>query len=77
MEALDSIIYNIDPLEYTVNRLCRPVIQIDENGVIVKKYDSISEASRVMGVGEKSIRAAANGLQKRAAGYYWVFDSPK
>lgn len=66
---------NISPVEYdTVEPgKMRPVVQIDENGVIIQRYESISSASRSIGVSAKSIRSAANGVQKRAAGFYWMY----
>ena len=52
----------------------KTVIQVDKNGEIIRRYNSISEASRVVGVDTKGIRNAANGLQKTAGGFYWIFD---
>ena len=53
----------------------RAIIQMDDEGNIIKEYCSISAASQEVGVNSKSIRDAANGVQKRAGGYRWVFKS--
>lgn len=78
LEDADSEKHNIDPVEYSDSvqnpGTGRPVVQIDEDGVVVNRFNSISEASRVVGVDVKSIRAAASGKQKKAAGYYWMFN---
>lgn len=71
-----SIPDTLPPVEYDTIKPgeMRPVIQIDEDGVIVQRYESVSAASRAVGVGAKSIRDAANGVQKRAAGLFWSYD---
>lgn len=51
----------------------RAVYQIDTDGVILKKYESISAASRAVGVDAKNIRAVLNGIQKKAGGFYWDY----
>ena len=51
----------------------RAIIQMDDEGNIIKEYCSISAASQEVGVNSKSIRDAANGVQKRAGGYRWMF----
>lgn len=79
IESTDSIIKNIEPVAYAHSDNAfgqsRPIYQVDDDGVIVQRFDSISEASRTVGVDKKSIRMAANGKQKKAAGYHWVFES--
>ena len=35
--------------------------------------DSIAAAVQEVGVSSKSIRDAANGVQKRAGGYHWMY----
>ncbi|MDO5568589.1 MAG: exonuclease domain-containing protein [bacterium] len=52
----------------------RVVIQMDDNGNIIKKYISIAEAVRQTGVNSKSIRDAATGVQKHAGGYCWKYE---
>lgn len=52
---------------------CRPIVQLDDSGCVIQEFPSISEAERVVGISSKSIRAAANGVQKHAGGYRWQF----
>ncbi|SOC17708.1 NUMOD1 domain-containing DNA-binding protein [Pseudobutyrivibrio ruminis] len=52
----------------------RPVIQLDDNGVIIKKYNSVTEASQTLGVNAKSIRLCAKGSQKHAGGFCWKYE---
>lgn len=51
----------------------RAVCRLDDNGTVLEEYDSISEAVSKSGVNSKSIRNAANGIQKHAGGYCWKF----
>ena len=52
----------------------RAIIQMDDNGNIIRKYISIAEAVRETGVNSKSIRDAAKGVQKHAGGYCWKYE---
>lgn len=51
----------------------RHIYQLDDNENIIKEFISISEATRETGINSKSIRDAANGIQKHAGGYVWKF----
>ena len=51
----------------------RVIVQLDDNHNIVNKYPSIAEAVRQTGINSKSIRDAANGVQKHAGGYVWEY----
>lgn len=51
----------------------RAVLQMDDDGNIIKEFDSIAAAVKEVGVSSKSIRDAANGVQKRAGGYHWMY----
>ncbi|WP_455580668.1 exonuclease domain-containing protein [Dysosmobacter sp.] len=51
----------------------RPILQMDDSGIIIKEFPSIAAAEREIGVSSKSIREAANGVQKHAGGYCWCF----
>ncbi len=51
----------------------RAILQMDDDGNIIKEFDTIAAAVREVGVSSKSIRDAANGVQKRAGGYHWVY----
>ena len=51
----------------------RAVIQMNDDGSIVNEFVSIAEAVTKTGVNSKSIRDAANGVQKHAGGFCWKF----
>lgn len=52
----------------------RSIIQMNDDGSIIKKYISIAEAVRQTGINSKSIRDAAKGVQKHAGGYCWKYE---
>lgn len=52
----------------------RGIIQMNDEGKIIKKYISIAEAVRQTGVNSKSIRDAAKGVQKHAGGFVWKYE---
>lgn len=52
----------------------RAVLQMDNEMNVIHRYDSIAEAVRETGVNSKSIRDAANGVQKRAGGFVWRYE---
>ena len=51
----------------------RAIYQMDDNGNILKEYESLSEAVKETGINSKSIRDTTNGKQKRAGGYVWKY----
>lgn len=51
----------------------RAIIQMNDDGTIVNEFVSISEAVAITGVNSKSIRDAANGVQKHAGGFCWKY----
>jgi len=51
----------------------RSIIQMDEDGNVIKVFETITSASQEVGVSTKSIRDAANGVQKHAGGYRWAY----
>ncbi|WP_102411365.1 hypothetical protein [Beduinella massiliensis] len=51
----------------------KPVVQIDDNGNIIKEFISVTAAAQEIGVSPKSIRDAAKGVQKHAGGYRWIY----
>ncbi len=51
----------------------RVIMQLDDEGIIIKEFETISSAAFEIGVSSKSIRDAANGVQKHAGGYCWKF----
>jgi len=51
----------------------REIIQMDDDENIISQFDSISAAVKQTGINSKSIRDAANGIQKHAGGYVWRY----
>lgn len=51
----------------------RAIVQMTDEGDIIKEFDSIAAAVTETGVSSKSIRDAANGIQKHAGGYCWKY----
>lgn len=52
--------------------LSKPVLCI--NGDNITEYQSISDASRITGIGIGNISACCNGKRKTAGGYVWRFN---
>ena len=52
----------------------RTIIQMDDDGNVIRKFISIAEAVRETGVNSKSIRDAAKGVQKHAGGFVWKYE---
>ena len=70
----DSIPEKIAKVEdYSISSGPRPVYQIDLDGEIIKRHESIKAASKEVGVDPKNIRAVLKGIQKKAGGYYWDY----
>ncbi len=46
---------------------------MDDEGNILAEYESLAQAVEAIGVSSKSIRDAANGVQKHAGGYCWKY----
>lgn len=51
----------------------RAICQLDDAGNVIAVYDSLSQAVETIGVSSKSIRDAANGVQKHAGGFCWKY----
>lgn len=51
----------------------RAIIQMTDDGTTMKEFESISAAVQEIGVSSKSIRDAANGVQRHAGGYRWTY----
>lgn len=50
------------------------VIQYDLNNNVIKKYDSISEASNQTNISRRSIQRCCDGIYYSAKGYFWKYD---
>lgn len=51
----------------------RSINQLDEAGNVIKAFDTVASAAQEIGISPKSIRDAANGVQKHAGGYRWAY----
>ena len=51
----------------------RTIIQMTDDHTVIKEYESIATAVKITGTSSKSIRDAANGVQKHAGGYCWRY----
>ncbi|VYT62106.1 hypothetical protein [Clostridium tertium] len=51
----------------------RGIIQLNDDGTIIKEYETIASAVRKTGINSKSIRDAAKGVQKHAGGFCWRY----
>ena len=55
---------------------CRPVLQI-ENGIVIKEYESILEASRENNIKHSNISRVLAGRRKSAGGYEWRYNGER
>ncbi len=46
---------------------------MDDEGNVIAEYQTVTEASETVGISTKSIRDAAKGVQKHAAGFCWKY----
>lgn len=51
-----------------------PVIQYDDDGNIIGKYESSADASRITGIRKSGIIMCCNGQRKHCGGYIWKHD---
>ena len=50
-----------------------PIVQIDDDGNEIARFDTASEAAKTMGVSLTAICNCANGKTKHSAGYKWKY----
>ena len=55
------------------NRICKPVASCDDNGVIVKVYDSIVEAAKDVEVSTAAIIRCLKNPSGKCMGYSWTY----
>jgi group I intron endonuclease len=55
-------------------KISKPVVQYDNMGVLIKKYNSATDAEQQTGIKANDIRCAALGCQASAGGYQWIYD---
>lgn len=51
----------------------KAVIQLTDDGTVIQEFETVTAASNAVGVSTKSIRDAAQGVQKHAGGYCWKY----
>ena len=56
------------------NELVSPVYQINDELLVIKKYDSITECAKQNGFSAGSIVSCCNGKQQKANGYHWCYE---
>lgn len=54
----------------------KPVKQYSHRGKLIAKYESVSEASRQTGIGEKEIIQVAKGVYAQWKGFVWKYAKP-
>ncbi len=51
----------------------RAMLQMDDDGNVIKEFETVSAAAVATGISPKSIRDAAKGVQKHAGGFCWAY----
>ena len=51
----------------------RSILQLADDGSVIQEFETVTAASKAIGVSTKSIRDAAQGIQKHAGGYCWQY----
>ena len=74
----DGYIYGKDlpesEIKY-VHGLSKPVYQYDLNGILLHRYDSVTEAANKYGIATTNISKACNKEIKTTTGYIWRYDN--
>lgn len=55
-------------------KMSRPVLQMNIEGAILKRWPSMTEAQRILGISKRNISRCCRGLQNTAYGYRWKYD---
>ena len=51
----------------------KTIIQLTDDGTVVREYETITAAANEVGISTKSIRNAAQGVQRHAGNYCWKY----
>ena len=51
----------------------KKVLQLDDNGDIIREYNSVNEAANTLNLDASTISKAIHKQVKKAGGYYWIF----
>ena len=57
------------------NQLVSPILQIDDDFAVVRKYESVTECIRLTNFSQGSIVSCCRRRQRKANGYYWCYIS--
>lgn len=52
----------------------KPCLQYDKNNHLIKRWDSLKQASKELGICKSTISMCLNGRYETAGGYVWKFD---
>ena len=55
----------------------KALLQYDDQGNLIHRYESVNEAERITGINSKSLRDCAYGRQKHAGGFVWKYEKNK
>ena len=56
------------------NKLSKPILQLSKRGnIILRKWDSLSQVERELGICHSNICECCNGKRKTAKGYKWMY----
>lgn len=59
--------------ELTYKRKCRPIIQFDINGYLIRKWDSLTAVQKELGITKGNISSCLRGASKTSGGYMWKY----
>lgn len=62
-------------LDKIVETKNKPILQYTKEGIFLKKYDSVTQASKILGVGQSQINKCCRNKAKTAYGYIWRYAS--
>ena len=62
-----------DNAEVPLTTRGRGIVQLADDSSVICEYETIAAAVRATGINSKSIRDAANGVQRHAGGYCWKY----
>ena len=60
--------------ENAKQKINKPIVQYDLQGIFIKKYKSVTEASTMTNISRSNISAALTGRRLSAGGYQWTYE---
>jgi hypothetical protein len=73
--AFKNGITRLEEVKPTTPLNAKTVVQYDPNGNIIRKYNSVNEASRETGIRTERIRQCAKGKIKETNGFTWKYEN--